>query len=252
MPWNPDQYHKFQAQRSAPFDDLLNLVIKRRGIKAIDLGCGTGELTYRLSKTLPESLVHGLDNSPQMLGKTKFQQNTGLTFELGDLATIQGNWDLIFSNAALQWSENHAQLVSHLFFLLNPGGQIAVQVPSNHTHMSHQLIAETAKEEPFRTILGGYVRVSPVLQIEDYARLLYELGAENVIVFEKIYPHLLENSNAIIDWVSGTTLVPYFERLGTEKEHFLSVLSNKMHTSFPTSPIFYPFKRTFFSAQKTG
>jgi trans-aconitate 2-methyltransferase len=252
MPWNPEQYHKFQAQRSAPFDDLLNLVIKRRSIKAIDLGCGTGELTSRLAETIPESLVRGLDNSPQMLEKTKFQHITGLTFELGDLATIQGTWDLIFSNAALQWTENHEQLVGYLFNLLNPGGQIAVQVPSNHTHISHQLIVETAQEEPFRTILGGFVRVSPVLQIECYARLLFELGAENIIVFEKIYPHILENSNAIIDWVSGTALVPYFERLGTEKEHFLSVLSIKMQTSFPTSPVFYPFKRTFFSAQKTG
>ena len=252
MPWNPEQYHKFQAQRSAPFDDLLNLVIKRRGIKAIDLGCGTGELTSRLAETLPESLVLGLDNSPQMLEKAKFQHNPGLTFEIGNLANIQGTWDLIFSNSALQWSENHEQLVSHLFSILNPGGQIAVQVPSNHTHISHQLIVETAQEEPFRTILSGFVRISPVLQIEGYAHLLYKLGAENVIVFEKIFPHILENSNAIIDWVSGTALVPYFERLGTEKEHFLCVLSNKMHTSFPTSPVYYPFKRTFFSAKKTG
>ena len=44
MPWNPEQYHKFQSERSAPFYDLLKLVEIRPHIKAIDLGCGTGPI----------------------------------------------------------------------------------------------------------------------------------------------------------------------------------------------------------------
>ena len=67
MPWNPEQYHKFQSERSAPFYDLLKLVEIRPQIKAIDLGCGTGELTRVLADTLPESDVTGLDSSLQML-----------------------------------------------------------------------------------------------------------------------------------------------------------------------------------------
>ena len=121
MPWNPDQYHKFQAERSAPFDDLLALVGKRSVLKVVDLGCGTGELTRRLADSLPESEVLGLDNSPQMLAKADSVKRAGLTFELGDQATLSGAWDLIFSNAALQWSENHGQLISHLYGRLAPG-----------------------------------------------------------------------------------------------------------------------------------
>ena len=118
-------------------------------LKVVDLGCGTGELTRRLADSLPESEVLGLDSSPQMLAKADSVKRAGLTFELGDQATLSGSWDLIFSNAALQWSENHRQLIGHLYGRLAPGGQIAVQVPSNHTHISHRLIIETAQEEPF-------------------------------------------------------------------------------------------------------
>ncbi len=252
MPWNPEQYHKFQSERSAPFDDLLKLVIIRPGIKIIDLGCGTGELTLRLADTLPESQTLGLDNSDSMLAKAKLHQRNGVTFQSGDQAHLSGTWDLIFSNAALQWSEDHPRLISHLYNCLNPGGQIAIQVPSNHKHISHRLITETAAEEPFRTRLNGFVRVPPVLQIEEYAHLLHQLGAENIIVFEKVYNHILENANAVIEWVSGTALVPYFDRLGMDKDHFVSVLSSKMQKSLPGSPVYYPFKRILFSAQKPG
>src|SRR5512137_210859 len=113
MPWNPDQYHKFQAERSAPFDDLLKLVAVRPGLRAVDLGCGTGELTRRLADALPGSRVLGLDSSAQMLSRAGAYARPGLSFEVGDQVTLQGEWDLIFSNAALQWSDDHHQLVPH-------------------------------------------------------------------------------------------------------------------------------------------
>jgi trans-aconitate 2-methyltransferase len=250
MPWNPDQYHKFQSERSAPFDDLLKLVEVRPRLKVIDLGCGTGELTRRLADTLPESQVTGLDNSPQMLAKADSVKRAGLTFELGDQSQLSGAWGLIFSNAALQWSENHPELIRHLYGKLAPAGQIAVQVPSNHQHISHRLILETAREAPFQSILNGFVRIAPVLSIDDYAQLLFDCGAENIVVFEKVYPHVLENSDAVVEWVSGTALVPYFERLGEHKEAFLTVFRKKMRAALPGSPLLYPFRRTLFSARK--
>jgi trans-aconitate 2-methyltransferase len=250
MTWNPDQYHKFQAERSAPFDDLLKLVEIRPHLKALDLGCGTGELTRRLADRLPESDMLGLDSSPAMLAKAESLQRAGLSFTLGDQAQLTGNWDLIFSNAALQWSANHPQLLTHLYGRLAPGGQIAAQIPSNHSHASHRLILETAQAEAFQTILAGFTRHSPVLPIEEYARLFFTLGAENILVFEKVYLHVLENAAAVVEWVSGTALVPYFERLGGHKDEFLAVLGAKFRQAMPGSPVFYPFKRTFFSARK--
>ena len=153
MPWDPNQYHKFQAQRSAPFYDLLALVEVRPNLKVVDLGCGTGELTHQLAVSLPGSDVTGLDSSPQMLEKAASYSGPNLRFMQGDQAQLSGVWDLIFSNAALQWSEEHAELISTLYSRLAPGGQITVQVPSNHNHISHQIIRETAGEEPFRSWL---------------------------------------------------------------------------------------------------
>jgi trans-aconitate 2-methyltransferase len=254
MPWDPKQYHKFQAERSAPFFDLLALVEKRPNLKVVDLGCGTGELTRQLADVLPNSTVTGLDSSAQMLEAARTIADAGpnLHFEQGDQVQLTGEWDLIFSNAALHWSENHAELIPRLYQRLTPGGQMAVQVPSNHNHISHQIYRETAGEEPFQSVLNGFQRYAPVLSIDEYARLFFECGAENIIVFEKIYAHVLEDSDAVVEWISGTALVPYFERLGEYKDEFVNAIRTKMRRALPDRPVFYPFRRTLFSARKPG
>jgi trans-aconitate 2-methyltransferase len=250
MPWNPDLYQKFQTQRSAPFYDLLKLVDVRENLKVIDLGCGPGNLTRELADMLPNSHVTGLDSSPQMLEKAASLSTPNLVFEQGDQSTLTAEWDVIFSNAALQWSENHTELMPYLFSKLKPGGQIAVQIPSNHNHISHQIYRETAEEDMFKFILQGFQRFAPVLSIENYARILFDCGAEEINVFEKIYPHILENADAVVDWISGTALVPYFERIGEHKEAFVESIREKMRTAMPDSPVFYPFRRILFSARK--
>jgi trans-aconitate 2-methyltransferase len=252
MPWNAEQYHRFQSQRAAPFYDLLGLVEIRPGMKVVDLGCGTGELTRKLADSLADSEVTGLDSSPEMLEKSASYATSNLRFEQGEQAKLTGKWDLIFSNAAIQWSEDHKELIPYLLARLNPGGQLCIQIPSNHNHISHLLIRETAQENPFNKILGGFVRLSPVLTIDQYTKILFEGNTENIIVFEKVYPHILENSDAVVEWISGTALIRYFERLGEHKSEFLEALRRKMKLALPERPLLYPFRRILFSAKKPG
>jgi trans-aconitate 2-methyltransferase len=249
MPWDPDRYHKFQSERFAPFADLLGLVNVREGIRAVDLGCGTGELTRKLADALPQSDVLGIDNSPQMLTRAAEYARPGLRFELAAIEEISGQWDLIFSHAALHWVEDHRTFIPLLLSMLRPGGQLVVQMPSNHSHATHRLIAETASEEPFKEALGGWVRRVPVLGIEEYAELLYANGALDITVFEKVYPHVLESADALADWTSGTALVPYFERLPAElRDPFMERYRKRLRALYPPGPVFYGFKRTLFAA----
>lgn len=251
MPWNPEKYLQFKEQRSAPFDDLLKLVKVRQNLKAVDLGCGTGELTRKLADALPDSDVLGIDSSAEMLKSSQAWTRSGLRFELGDQAHLTGSYDLIFSNAALQWSEKHTELIPNLFRCLTPGGQIVVQVPSNHNHVSHRVYREVAVQEPFVSALNGFNRQSPVLPIEAYAELFFREDAQEIVVFEKVYAHVLENADAIVDWISGTALVPYFERLNDSmRAEFTESIRKRMRKELPGTPVFYPFKRTLFSAIK--
>jgi trans-aconitate 2-methyltransferase len=251
MSWDPEQYLKFRAERFAPFDDLLALVRPKPGMRVIDLGCGTGELTRRLAAALPDSEVVGVDSSLEMLKKAQAEAGRVVSFRQERIEEVEGEWDLAFSNAAIQWVGNHESLVRRLFSLLAPGGRIAVQVPSNSSHPSQTLIAETAGEEPMRQALKGWVHEWPVLPVARYAEILFEEGASDIIALDKLYPHVLANCEAVVDWVSGTALIPYFERLSTElHSEFLKRYGEKLRVAMPGSPVFFGFKRTLFAGTR--
>ncbi len=244
MPWDPHCYALFQAEREAPFTDLLALLRPVPGMRAIDLGCGPGVLTARLFEALPEARLTGLDSSPEMLEKARPLERPGLNFRSGRVEELAGSYDLIFSHAALQWVDDHERLFPRLFRHLAPGGQLAVQMPSNHDHPSHLAILETAGEEPFVSALGGWSRRSPVLPLRRYAELLHACGAVEQVVLEKIYPHLLPDPDSMVEWVRGTALVPYLERLEPDlREAFLERCRVSLAAQFQERPVFYGFNR---------
>jgi trans-aconitate 2-methyltransferase len=223
--WDPTEYQRFRDERSAPFYDLLALVEPCRGGRAVDLGCGTGELTRVLHERTGASETLGIDSSEAMLARTKPHAGEGLSFELKDIAgwaPAQG-LDLVFSNAALHWLDDHRDLIARLTAALRPGGQLAVQMPANHDHASHQVAEQVASENPFREALGGYIRRSPVLVPEQYAVLLESLGFVSQHVRLQVYLHLLPEPGAVVDWVKGTLLTDYKNRLpGLLYEEFLA------------------------------
>ncbi len=251
MPWDPKRYEQFAKERYAPFEDLVRLIDARPGMRVVDLGCGTGELTARLAELLAESDILGVDSSPEMLARAEEFARPGLRFERGGVEEAAGEWDLVFSHAVIHWVDGHEALVPRLFSLVAPGGQIAVQQPSNFGHPTHLLIDEVGAEEPFAAALDGWKRAWPTLAIERYAELLYAADASDISVFEKVYPHVLDDADALADWMSGTALVPYFERLPESlHEPFMERYRARLRERFPQRPVFFGFRRTLFVATR--
>ena len=249
MPWDPARYEQFKAERAAPFDDLLALINVREGMSVIDLGCGPGPLTERLADALPRSDVLGIDSSAEMLASAQELARPGLRFEQRAIEDVDGEFDLVFSHAALQWVPDHSALIPKLLSIVRPGGQLAVQMPSNFSHPTHKIIDEVGAVEPFKSGLNGYVHSWSVLGVEQYADLLFASGAKEQTVFEKVYPHVLEDADALADWMSGTALVPYMERLPDElHEQFMDAYRQRLRETFTQTPVFFGFRRILFVA----
>jgi trans-aconitate 2-methyltransferase len=257
--WDPQQYDRFKAERSAPFHDLVGLVQPpARGARVADLGCGTGELTATLVERWSPAEVVGLDSSPAMLAQAEPRAGGALRFALGDLAEpeIGGGWDVLVSNAALQWVPGHAEVLARWTELLAPGGQVAVQVPANVDHPAHLLADEVAHEAPFFAALGGDVppdTVHNVARPEAYAEILDGLGFTCQHVRLQVYGHHLGHTADVVEWVKGTSLTRFSTRMDAPtfdafveryRTRLLEVLGDR-------SPYFYPFKRILFWGART-
>jgi len=248
--WDPAQYERFKAERSRPFFDLLDLVRGCEGGRVVDLGCGTGELTRAMHERLRAKETIGVDSSDAMLAKARAFVGAGLRFEKGDIEKYapDGRFDLVFSNAALQWVDDHPRLLASLAELLAPRGQLAVQIPSNDDHPSHLVAREIARESPFREALGGHQRVFPNLSLSEYATTLHRLGFREQKVEMVVYAHLLASRDEVVEWVKGTLLTDYETRMPADMwprflARYREVLLPKLDDA---QPYFYPFKRTLF------
>jgi trans-aconitate 2-methyltransferase len=244
--WDPAQYERFRDERSHPFFDLVALVRPRPGMRVVDLGCGTGELTRLLHGRLEARETVGLDSSEAMLEQARPRAGGGLRFEQGDVAAWDGrDFDLVFSNAALHWVEDHDELFTRLRRALTPGGQIAVQVPANHEHPSQTVAVAVAREEPFRQAFRGWTRVSPVQPPAAYAEVLERLGFAEQHVRLQVYGHRLESRDEVVEWLRGTTLTDYQRRLEPALwDAFLARYRERLMPRLPERrPYFFTFQR---------
>jgi trans-aconitate 2-methyltransferase len=258
--WNPQQYELFRDERSRPFFDLAAMVQPRPGMRVLDLGCGSGRLTAWLHETLRAAETLGIDSSPSMMGETAEHAGNGLRFEEAEIATFEADqpFDLVFSNAALQWLPDHEVLVPRIAGWLAPGGQLAVQMPANFSHPSHRTAAELAQTPPFAEALDGWVRHDPVLGPEQYAVLLSEAGLRgpdeppSPLVRLQVYLHELPTALHVLEWVKGSLLTAYERRMPPALfPEFLAQYEARLRIELgDESPYLYPFRRLLFWARR--
>ena len=246
MPWDPNKYNEFKKERYKPFFDLISHLQNQPNLQVIDLGCGTGELTHILSEQLTDATVLGIDNSASMLAEApagisnlSFQEIT-----IEQQLSKSTKWDIIVANASLQWIDNHELLFPQIIKLLNPNGQLAIQMPSQTENILNKLLLELIQEEPFNTALNGWKRTSPVLSLDEYATILFNHSGKEMNIYQKIYPIIAQSHQQLYDFISGSSLVPYFERLNEETIALLeSEFKKRIALQFQSLPAIYAFKR---------
>jgi trans-aconitate 2-methyltransferase len=250
--WDPRQYKKFEREREQPFYDLLAMVRPAPHMRVVDLGCGTGRLTRVAHERLDALETSGVDRSDSMLNEMRRATlPAGLRFEVGSIeafvASAAGGYDLVFSNAAFHWVEDHERLIGGLSRALRPSGQLAFQVPAQHDGLSHVIAEELTAVEPFRAAFGGWHRPQPVLTPDAYAHLLHRCGfaAQNVRLI--VYPHVLASREDVVEWMKGTLLTEYARHLppdGVLFGRFVEAYRERLLARLaPDTPFFFPFKR---------
>jgi trans-aconitate 2-methyltransferase len=252
--WNPDIYMKFSDLRNRPALELAARCGVVEGGLIYDLGCGPGNSAQILTSLNPLARIIGVDSSPEMLERARAEGPSGAQWVLADLETWEAGEpaDLIFSNAAYQWLDDHDQLLPPLLDHLKTGGKLAIQMPQNFAAPSHVLMRRIASEGPFAGKLRPVLRHDPVGSPEVY----YDLFAPRVSsidIWETEYAQVLEGDDPVFNWVSGTALRPIMAALDEdERGGFAADYKRALNKAYPKrsdGKTLFAFKRIFIVVQ---
>lgn len=252
--WNPDVYMKFSDLRTRPALELASRAGPVGEGLIYDLGCGPGNSAQILASLNPQARLVGVDSSAEMLERAADEGPSGVTWVEAGLE----NWaadepaDLIFSNAAYQWLDDHEHLLPGLLTSLKPGGKLALQMPQNFAAPSHVLMRKIASEGPFTAKLKSLLRHDPVGAPQDYYDLFAPLVSD-VDIWETDYAQVLEGDDPVFTWVSGTALRPLMAALDPdEQELFATNYKAALAHAYPEradGKTLFPFKRIFIIVQ---
>jgi trans-aconitate 2-methyltransferase len=231
--WDEVQYLMFAEERTRPARELLARVAVEKPHLVVDLGCGPGNSTELLAERWPFARVVGVDNSPEMLARARAEL-PDVTFLEADVARYRPEQpvDLLFANAVFQWLPEHDELLPELMAALTPGGALAFQVPNNFHEPSHHAMRELPG--PWAERVSKLRREPSVSTPAHYYDLLAP-HAQHLDIWQTTYEHVMDDAQAIVEWVKGTGLRPYLDLLDeTERTAYLDAYTKAIDAAYPT------------------
>lgn len=260
--WNPELYNRFRAYRAEPFVEILERLTLGGAERIVDLGCGSGENTLELALRSPQSRVLGVDSSRSMieaarslLSRSEPTLGERVSFSVGDIRDFHadGEYTVVFSNAALQWVAGHRGVFAALYRALAPGGRLVVQMPANERETTQMTILALCGEEPWRAMLSGINLPSrTVAAPDDYRAMLSELGFERIDCYYRTFEHPMRSTAEIVEWSRATVLRPLLGAIpAREHPRFLDALAARLASAYGTpGPLVFPFRRLFIWAAR--
>ena len=176
------------------------------GKTALDVGCGAGLLCEPLARL--GAAVTGLDAAPANVEAAALHaQGAGLeiTYRAGEIAELEGRFDLVTSLEVLEHVAEKAVFVAELARHLTPGGLMVLSTP-NRTDASRLLLVGAA--EALGRIPRGTHRWEDFVTPEELRELLAEagltMGAPRGIAWSPLHGLQLSD-NLALDYIVTAT-----------------------------------------------
>ena len=214
--WNARQYSEHARFVSDLGMPVVELLAPESGERILDLGCGDGPLTKKLSNL--GCKVVGVDASPEMIAAAK---SLGLDAHVMNGRSLQFHeeFDAVFSNAALHWMKQPEKVIAGVWRALKPGGRFVGEFGG----YGNVATIVTALESALRIRGIDAKTINPWYNptVEEYRKLLEACGfAVSTIV---LFPRPTPLPGHIVDWLETFTqtfaaVLPFADRLAFFQE----------------------------------
>ena len=253
--WDPESYLRFANERTQPSIDLVSRIRLDSPKAIIDIGCGPGNSTQVLRRRWPKGDILGLDFSEAMIAKARLDYPND-RWMVGDAAKFDAKekYDLVFSNATLQWLPRHEELVPRLVAGVRRGGAFAAQIPMFKAMPINIAIETVAGRSEWRPYTARCAELFTYRDSGFYYEMLSGLVGK-VDMWETSYIHVLESHEALLDFCRSTALKPYLERLPSDEarerfEEELLAECTRRYALQGNGKLLFPFSRLFIVGYK--
>jgi len=224
--WNAKDYANNSSAQESWANELLEKLALKGNEHLLDIGCGDGKITHSIAKKLSNGQVVGIDRSEDMikLAINKFNREN-LAFYTMDVTelSVQGKFDVVFSNAVLHWVKNHKAVLVQLKNHLHKKSKILFQMGGyGNAEDILKIVTQATKLEQWAEYFENFSFPYRFCNIQDYEKWLPESGyrANRIELIPKDMIH--DNTDKLKGWLR-TTWFPYTDQLPEkEKENFLT------------------------------
>jgi trans-aconitate 2-methyltransferase len=214
--WDAETYDAVSDPQFEWGMEVLGRLQLRGEELAIDAGCGSGRVTAKLLRRLPEGRVIAVDGSEAMVAKARERLGESVTYLHADLSELRAPEpaDLIFSTAVFHWILDHDRLFSQLRAALKPGGRLVAQCGGEGNVAEHAaVIARVAARPEFSAHLEQMTGMWNFAAPEETERRLRAAGFAEARCWLQPKPVAPERP---LEFTSTVTLGPLLAQLPEE------------------------------------
>jgi trans-aconitate 2-methyltransferase len=209
----------------------------------MDAGCGSGLITKQLAKKVPRGKVYAVDIDSNMIKQARnnlqlFDNVEIIQSSFTDIRLPQ-KLDVIFSNSALHWVQDHRQAFEVFWDMLKPTnsnnkikntavncGQLLIQCGGyGNLQQIITLLERITKLDQFRAYFKNWNQSWYFAKSDDTDKLLKDIGYVNSRVYLKRDSVSLPNRRIYSRFIKTVVAKPYLERLSSDN-------GNKLKTDF--------------------
>ena len=178
------------------FDRLSGIKIKPKSI--LDLGCGTGSLTQKISTLYPDAKIVPLDFSEEMLRicRSKVSKVNPICADIENIPIIESRFDLIISSLTFHWATDLYSTFLKIHKLLKDDGCFLFSSIGPDTLLElREVLSKIDKQD----------RVNRFIDMHHYGDALLKIGFSDPVV---------DNEKIIVEYQSFSDVLKSLKKIG--------------------------------------